>query len=247
MSDIFHSSKYVIERAKHHITDFERQVKEFIEINPYSVIAEIDPDTSYEVHKIKLVKPMPVHLPGIAFDTVNNLRSALDQAVFALNFGKGGRFAAFPFASDATHFESAVKGRCKNLPKEIVDLIRTFQPYKGGNDLLWALNEVCNTDKHAIICPVAFASTSISINGTIGSGFLMPARAWDRAKNEMELFRQHQGGVTDADFKITYFIAMQDVEFIHGKPANTVLRAFMRVVEGIVLALEAEARRLKLI
>jgi len=37
-------------------------------------------------------------------------------------------------------------GRAKDLPKEIHSLFCGFQPYRGGDDVLWALNEVCVAD-----------------------------------------------------------------------------------------------------
>jgi hypothetical protein len=32
--------------------------------------------------------------------------------------------------------------------------LRRFKPYKGGNDLLWALNGICNVNKHRMLVPV---------------------------------------------------------------------------------------------
>lgn len=193
---------------------------------------------------------MPVALPGIAFDAVNNLRSALDQAIYGINLAVGvtDRNSFFPIAKDGTHFQNAVKGRCKNLPPEIVNLISSFKPYKGGNDLLWALNELCNTDKHGIISPVALNTSSVHYKSMVfhtgfrGLGFPI----WDRTKNEMELYRLAKGGTAETDFNITHYIAICNVEFVDGQPSEAVLGEFVRIVEGIVLALEAETARLGL-
>lgn len=186
------SSRYCIERAKHHIRDFEWQVIEFYASKPYTKIIETDSDTSEELHKIKLVKPMPIALPGIAFDVVNNLRPALDQACYAINPQKNG--SSFPFARNTKHFENSINGKTKHLPKEIVDLIRRFKPYKGGDNLLWALNELCNANKHAIVCPVATVSGGVAADTLVmrGPGKMLPPR-WDRTKNEMILFRLKPG------------------------------------------------------
>ncbi|MGI8545698.1 MAG: hypothetical protein ACR2MD_19755 [Aridibacter sp.] len=132
MSDIFHSSKYCIERAKHHLSDFERQIAEFFKTNPYCLVVETNPNTSEKIQKVKLVKPLPVALPGIASDLVNNLRSTLDQAVFAILKTKN---AFFPIAPTLADFQNSVKGRCGGLPPEIANLISGFKPYKGGNNL----------------------------------------------------------------------------------------------------------------
>lgn len=249
MSDPFHGSKYGIERAKHHISDLERQAIQFLDSNPYGQCIEPDTDTTDQLHKIKLVKPMPFALPGLAFDAVNNLRAALDRAVWAVAkmAGNNPRYISFPFAKDADHIKNAINGRCKGLPEEIRD-IRTFKPYKGGNNLLWALNELCNTNKHAIISPVAVASSKLIAATTIARDSLMaiPPR-WDRTKNEMILFRVREGGEIQTQFRIALHIAMCDIEFVDGQPADAVLNEFVRIVESIVMAIEAETRRLGLI
>lgn len=246
MSDPFHSSKYVIARAKHHVRDLERQIAEFIESDPYSRVVEIDPNTSEEVHKIKLAKPMPVALPGLAADAVNNMRSALDQAIYTLT---GARNTYFPIARTQSDFENAVKGRCKDLPEEIIELIRTLKPYKGGNNLLWALNELCNTNKHSFISPVAMASggTYVKRITMLSGGFDLPRHIWNRTKNEMELLRVQPGTTIDFDFTIATFVAIHDVEVVDGQPVVAVFNELGRMVEGIVMTIEAESRRLGLV
>lgn len=244
MSDIFHSSKSCINRAKYHLYDFNRQLNSFMNTNPCVSFIETDPNTAEEIHKIKLTKPLPTVLSNIAFDAAINLRCALDQCIFALSFGKGGRFAAFPFASDASHFEDAVKGRCKHLPVEIANLIRTFKAYKGGNDLLFALNELANTSKHAIICPVGLTNSNITYEGMSNISITFPF--WDRTKNEMELFRMPKGNTTEININFSLTVEIGDIEFVEGKPAVAVLDQLIRVVEGIVMAIEAEAKRLGL-
>ena len=249
MSHFFDSSKYVISRAKHHISDFERQNVEFFATNPYSQVVEIDPDTGDKIHKVKLIKPMPIALPGIAFDAVNNLRSALDQAMYGMTLAAGVKRAYFPFSNNAANFQNSVNGWCKELPKEIGDIVSTFEAYKGGNNMLWSLNQVCNTNKHGIICPVALQNSSFSIHHGVFTGRFAGLRVpfWDRAKNEMELFRVPEEGTAEVNFDFTTFIAMRDVEFVDGQPAIAVLSNFFSIVERIVMALETESRRIGLI
>jgi len=251
MSDPFHSSKYSLARAKQHISDLERQVSEFIKTKPYTFVVEIDPNTSEEVHKVKLTKPVPVALPGIALDAANNLRSALDQAIYAvilLATGKKVKNAFFPVARTEADFENAVRGRLKELPKEIVDLIRALKPYKGGNIPLWVLNVFCNTNKHAAIAPVIITRGGrMRARGVAAPGFTMPFPVWDGTKNEMELFRQPVGSASNVEIEITYHVAVSDVELMENAPIGLVFDKFLSVVEGIVMALEAEAQRLGLI
>jgi hypothetical protein len=215
-------------------------------LNPYAQVVEHDLNTNENIYKITLVKPMPVALSGIMFDAVNNLRAGLDQAIFAI--AGSNKLRSFPFADTSTDFENAVKGRCKDLPDEIVDLVRTFKPYKGGNDLLWALNKRCNSNKHAIDTTVAIArgDATQSIVEFRGPGSLSRS-VWDRAKNEMEIARLKPGGTFQMNFQVDGFIAIRDVEIVDGEPAPALLNEFIRIVEGIVMAIEAESKRIGLL
>jgi hypothetical protein len=77
--------------------------------------------------------------------------------------------AYFPFAKDAG-LENAIKGRSKDVPQEIYPLLRSFEPYQGGNEILGGLNMRCNADKHKMLTPVG---TGIVRPGTSirGRGF----------------------------------------------------------------------------
>jgi hypothetical protein len=63
----------------------------------------------------------------------------------------------------------------------------------------------------------------------------------------MEIARLRPGAKLEMNFSITTRIALRDVEFVDGKAAQTILRDFLRIVEGIVVTIESEARRLGLI
>ena len=116
----------------------EGEITVFNKTNPCTQVIERDPNTAEFVHKIKLVKPLPVALSGIVFDVVVNLRSALDQAGFAVAVAAGtnGRAAHFPFGKTLAEVRSRAKEGSKNIPKEIFDVMVSAKPYKGGNDLL---------------------------------------------------------------------------------------------------------------
>lgn len=75
---------------------------------------------------------------------------------------------SFPFGNDATAFDNG----CTSVPEEIRAYLRQFRCYKGGNEALWALNVVCNRDKHALVIPVLMGYNDIRVHirsGTIES------------------------------------------------------------------------------
>lgn len=240
MSDIFQSSKSLIEQAKESVNNFERRYAEFIESEPIALIGEIDDETSEQVHKVKLVKQMPDVLSEIAFDVVNALRSALDEAVSPESENKS---ASFPFAESESDFEKILEEKYKYLPVEIVEVLRSFKPYKGGNNLLCALLEASRADKNSLVCPIAVTrGGTVQVKETFSTDSYLPELVWDRTKNEMEIFREPQGVESEGNFDISYFIAMRDIEFIDGEPADVVLKDFINIVEDILNALEYASR-----
>lgn len=248
-TDPFQSSRESVDWAKNHITNLESQAVAFFNTNPYSRIVEIDPNTAEKVHKVRLVKPLPVALSHIAFDAVNNLRSALDQAGFAAGIlAKPGnpKYTNFPFADSAAQLEVVIKGRCKDIPQDVVNIMRGFKPYKGGNDLLWALNQLANTNKHAIVRPVATLVGGVRLVGPGSSigGVAIGVTPWDSAKNELEFARSNPGGTFEMNVQVSSHIAICDIEFIGGKPAIAVLNDMASIVESIIMAIEAECRRI---
>ncbi|NEJ73768.1 hypothetical protein GR197_25045 [Rhizobium phaseoli] len=80
------------------------------------------------------------------------LRSALDVAAVALaryNGAASVNHVYFPFARTQHEFlAKGTQGKMVGLAQPVQDAIASFAPYRGGNELLYGLNDLCNTDKH---------------------------------------------------------------------------------------------------
>jgi hypothetical protein len=165
------------------------------------------------------------------------------------------KFAYFPFARTAAEFENVIKGRCKNIPADILTLFRAYKGYQGGDDLLWALNVLCGASKHQLIKPVGQTVDGvwyerIQVDYADESNFLdilMGPPAWDRDKNEVVLFIAGPKVKFSYQGKLTIRVAFGDVEGVSGEPVIATLHALSSKVESIVNVTEAEARRIGLI
>lgn len=253
MSDPFNSSKRRIARAKIHIHDLKGRADSFLKDNPCFHVVEPDTDGINNLHKIKFSATIPDSFGEIAADALENLRASLDQAGYAVAVAAGAkdpRSAYFPIGDDATNLEGIIKGRCQQIPDEIVTLFRTFEPYQGGNDLIWALNKANNINKHRLLVPscVSLAQMNFSIHSTGGSGCYIPPPTWDRRKNEI-VFAIIATDVEKIkyDLKGTYCISFGEIEIVSGYPATDILNAMASEVEGIVMATEVEARQIGLV
>jgi len=254
MPNPFDSSRRKIAWAEENLfPDLDRRIREFHSLNPYAKVVEPDPQTSdWEIHKIKLVQPFPEAFGNITSDIVVNLRSALDNAGYAIAVATGkpdARNCAFPFANDVGNMGRSI-GRSADLPKEIQSLFCGFQPYRGGDDLLWALNELCNGNKHKFVTPMQTVlwRGRASVQG-FGRPFSMPdPHKWDSANDEMVVVRFGPIVVPDAtwdyDFDFISFVAFNEIPVVVGQPVLGVLYNLCLKVESILLAIEAESRRL---
>jgi hypothetical protein len=255
-SDPFKDAKSGIRNAQRHLAELERQLSAFAESKPYAYFVETNANGTEDFHKVR-ARELPDDLANIIFDIAGNLRASLDRAGFvvATAAGTSGKNAHFPFWTNIADVKTAANGRSKDIPQPIYDLMISFKPYKGGNHTLWALNRLTNTNKHE----------SLSLMGNVVGGFrgapigqgtntivnhLLTYRwppVWDRSKNEMMVFHVPRGVPVDMNVQIAMFVAITNIDGIDGQPAIGVLNQLVRMVDGIVAAIEAEARRLNIV
>lgn len=250
MNDIFESSKLRLSRAKEHIDTFEERVKIFQREKEWTHASETDPNGVDIYLKVVFTKPFPNDFTTIAIEVIEHLRAALDQAGYAVAIASGivnPKKAYFPFAKDEAGLQALIRERCKNIPPDILTLFCSFKPYKGGNNLLWELNRVCNANKHRRnkligIVPGLIVNSKFM---AYGGPATVPQLEWNRRKNEIVYLIIGPTTLIEPNMDITINIAFEEI--IGGNTALAVLNDMASIVESILLATEAEARRLGLI
>jgi hypothetical protein len=91
-------------------------------------------------------------------DIVHNMRTSLDHMAseMARLNGKGDASVNFPFSNSAAELKKMIEWKkfyfCGG---EAVALLRTFEPYRGGNLELRAIHDLDNGDKHRALIPRA--------------------------------------------------------------------------------------------
>jgi hypothetical protein len=243
------NSRRQIARAKEHCADVERKFKAFWDGHKQTPFFEPDPQRSeYEILKIRIEDPIPIDsFADSAHDAVTNLRSSLDSAGYALAEGSGRsrlRSTGFSFANSAAELENQIKGRSKDIPEEIYPIFRAYQPYRGGNDTLWALNEACNAHKHQGLVRLDTGTRLGNIMLTGGLVNLFSPPLWDSLKQEIECGTFFKGSKVEGNIEVGMFIAFDEIEVIGGEPVSRVLGYFVEIVEDIISTLEAEGTRL---
>jgi hypothetical protein len=249
------SPRYLIEHAKRRVAEFKAELLAYGNSNPYASVLEHNRDGTEDIYKIKLVKPIPFGLNGIAFDAANGLRSALDQGGYATAIASGksesaGRRirAAFPFCDNPTEVKGRRNGEGRDIPQEIFDLMFSFKPYLGGNELLWSLNKLANSNKHRILAPFAMINAAMKIPH-LETGHIIEARwppQWDSAKNEMMWLRQKRGSKLKGEVQFVGFVSFNKIEPISRQPADAIFDRLVTEVTTILDAIEAKAARIGL-
>lgn len=85
--------------------------------------------------------------------------------------GKPDKDVYFPFAKSGDQFDHVIQSRnFGRAGEDAVALLRTFKPYRGGNEALRGLHDLDITDKHTAIVP-----TGHTMNVTYEAEYLIDA------------------------------------------------------------------------
>jgi hypothetical protein len=251
--DPFYSAKLRIARAKEHLDDLETKINNFFAEKPYATVIEPDPDGIHQIHKLRFTERFPFRWRVLATEIVEHLRAALDHATWATAWLKTGdpniEQTAFPFASTAAQLDNSMRRRSKNLPQEIQAFLRTLNPYEGGNDALYTLNNLCNSSKHALATFVAGVALQAELKsfGDASSVQIPENLFWDTVKNEIEYARAPLGFDFKHQAKLIVFVALQYKDLTSPEAATILLDALHREVDRVVRAIEAKSREIGLL
>ena len=170
----------------------------------------------------------------------------------------------FPFGATPQKFEKALREQ-KKLPSDAQDLIRAAKPYKGGNELLWALHALNKGDKHHPPLVPAFLKGGMKLyslaafkpegmsDEIAGRGVLIignrngqhlhaqghvPTPRPPRPSNEYEFLTAVPGMQLHADVEPTFGVTFPNIEGFEREPVVAVLHQMRQLVEGILLTFE---------
>lgn len=245
MKNPLDGSRLKIDRAKRHIQDLDAVLGAFRcgTDYPNEVVIETDMETGEKVHKFRLLRPPPYgQVALIVGDAVNNLRAALDHAVYACALLNGHpnpayRTCSFPFGKDEGSFLSQLNG-CTSVPAEIRECLKRFRGYRGGQNALYVLNQMCNRDKHALITPTIVGFQDLRMAITRSDSTHKTVLKWNRTQNEFILLRTKSD--VEYDLKLAVDIALDAPGFESGRQIVPLLDMFVDVVEHVLMALEAD-------
>jgi hypothetical protein len=163
----FEASRVKLNRAAKHLAELEAVVAAYLAEKPVRIIVEPFPGGVGEkfgtrAWLARIQKSVPLDFSAIIGDVVHNLRSALDLLACDLVrlAGKSAKSVYFPFCNDIADLSPTIKKRkLHHAGSEIVAVIRSLKPYRGGNVPLRQLHDMDVADKHQALLPVIGAAT----------------------------------------------------------------------------------------
>ena len=143
----FSASQTKIRRAEKFIAELEDILQRYHDSKPYT--ATVLPEDPSNVRVDFAV--VPGDPEAVIGDCIHNLRAALDLMACDLVRAAGGndRHVYFPFARREADLEKMIKE--KNFDRAGVDavtLLKSFKPYRSGDELLRAMHDLDIEDKH---------------------------------------------------------------------------------------------------
>jgi hypothetical protein len=252
----FADARSRINWAKKDVANFERCAKRFFKNTKPALITELEPDGIHELHKFRLGKKLPTALTQNTITACEHLRAALD--LLAVKVARLAnvpdelvRYIHFPFSATVTDFKSRLNGKaCQPLPDGIKTLFASYEPYAGGSDLLWAINELANTSKHDSIIHVGFKSgvalPFLETTDALHLPIEIMEGVTDSAENEIVFARTQSGLKWKYHLQIAFGISFGKIERIEGKEIQPNLVGMVKAVTTIVNETEAKCLALGL-
>ncbi|WP_263366194.1 hypothetical protein [Edaphobacter bradus] len=253
-TEAFAGSRLRIQWAKESLADFERCANVYFKRAPCEVFIEPDPDGIHERYKFRICKPLPLALTKHTIHAVEDLRAALDLAACDVarcipGISVDGIY--FPFCRTSGDLKGRINGVCKGLPTDITDLFARYEPYAGGSDLLFAMNELCKASKHKLLVPVASVVgvnlPHLETSDVISSPIRFMDGVYGGEEDEITFAVTQRGLKWKYKAQFSFGIQFGKVGIIEGRDVRANVDGMIRAVTMIVNETEAESRRLGLL
>lgn len=243
-----------IDRAKHHLEELQKEIDTFFKLQPYKISTKRDHQTKRLIYYLTDVLIVPDKIALISGDVVQNLRSALDHLAYDLfvKENKGTvsvKHIYFPIENDLQSYESEKVRKTKGISSEKLKLIDSIRPYKGGNDLLWAIATLNNIDKHRLLITVGSTFGSVDIGALMVAQmrklmkdkdipdmpvFISPADNLFPLKRGDELFIDAPDAEVNSKMQFRFEIVLNEKDVVEGQPVTSTLESMIKEVEKLI-------------
>jgi hypothetical protein len=246
--DPLHDPKSKVEWAKRNIANLEVAIRRFFDSNPLRQEEVIYPERGEVEYKVFLDRPLDIEIVGLMHNAVHDLRSALDYLACCEARRNGHSNVSqtyFPFGKTKDIFESPeVQRKVKKLSAEAITCINALKPYKGGNDLLYAIHELDLAEKHTKLLPVGIVTPAMGLNlslpgaGQRGIPIRLMYPRWENLHEGMVLISGEIGTNPKGEFRLSLNVAFAEADGVKGQPVVVTLNQMASLVSDIIETFE---------
>ena len=237
---MFEGARQRINRANQHIHDLKALLESYCKRDFCRIGVDTDSKQGVCVVKLERTRELPGEIPLILADAIHNLRTALD--FLACDIVRSGgkqptRYTRFVFDSSREKLIATLEpGTLKAARPDLVDVIvDTIKPYKGGDDSLFALNDLDLDERHRLIVPTfaVVALHNVSIRGA--DQRVVRMRKLDIDANGEAAMTEISGKVELASYESASFQALFDKgTAFEGQPIVPTMLRLSLLVAGVV-------------
>jgi hypothetical protein len=198
-----------IKRAKHHVDELADVIDSFMATKPFALGRKENPQTGNFVYHVARIDPVWPEVSAVAGDIIQNLISTLDHIAYQMVLAgnkdiepKRKLDIYFPVFESAEKYRADRDGRINGATTAAKQAVDMVEPYKGGKgEILWALKQLNNADKHRLLLTVAARFLPIAIpSSALSKAGVMPAFAktlWLKPSNDVEPLKPGDIVLTD--------------------------------------------------
>ena len=245
----FESPRALLNEANRKINEFAERRWVWSMSDPYESVEIIDNYAREKVICFQLRERIPIDIRLLAYGIINNLRDALDHATCdaALLTGtQDVKRVHFPIGKSPDDLKGEIKRRLQKVNPDIVKFITALNVCETGNPRLYAVLSLAGPNKHQRIVGVRIGDNIAfeNLNPFMRPEQIKYGPRWIAAHNRLEVLRIRDG--TEYEFKLHTIleICLGNGQAPLDRAADSILSDTARVIDSIILGLEAEARRI---
>ncbi|NNF14661.1 MAG: hypothetical protein HKN72_15650 [Gemmatimonadetes bacterium] len=247
-----------VDRAHGHLRSLRGELSTYFSRQPFEVAVKRDPETRKPIYFVSKAEPVPDRLAVVAGDVIQNLVTALDHLAYQLvcvstnDAPPNPHRVYFPIARDADTYEKGKRRKLDGASDAAIAAVDELEPYQGGNDTLWTMQQLNNVEKHRLLVTVGAQAGGVNL-GQLGAHLVestFPPEAVEALKS-MSLYIQpvDKGFPLEPGFELLlgapdeppnpdqqfrFDVALHEPGIADGRPLIPLLEDFAKTVQLVV-------------
>lgn len=231
-----------VDWTKAQLPSLGERIDAWLKLNLYAEVVDHDPDCPNNVIVCRQKEPLPLFFNVEVGAYLNVLRSSLDILATVVARRHPGvanpEKVYFPIAASRTEFfKPETKGAkfIQALPSDVREIFETLEPYKGGNEELWALHQLDIMRKHRKLLTVITDNRYFQISGagvlrdykSLSTGFMVV----NDQESVVGLIRK---GAPNYEMQFTGEVAINETDLMPRKAVISALDDFASFAKSVI-------------